>query len=407
MLARLSRRVPILTALGAVFISGRVLAACGSGVPGNAVARVDDMSITRSDFLHWLRVAAASSASTVPGQPPTNVIAPDPPNFTGCIAAKRRTAPKPAKGQPTPTDRDFKAQCEQEYMSLRDQVMSFLISSDWIMGEAADQGIKASSAEVQRRLAQIKQQQFPKPGDFNKFLTSSGMNLTDIYYRTKLIVFSDKLRAKIIKGKGTVTPAQIARYYQQNRSRYAQPERRDLRIILTKTQPQAQKAKRALVNGQSFKNVAKKFSIDQATKNQGGALLGVARGQQEKALDDAVFSAKVGVLTGPVKTTFGYYVFRVEKVIPASQQSQAQATPEIRALLSQMSQQGALTTFISHYQAKWKSRTNCRSGYVVQTCSNYHAPKTPSIPGVPGAPGAPGGAPSQTPPPRVGGATTG
>jgi foldase protein PrsA len=403
MLARLSRRAPILTALGAVFISGLLLAACGSGVPGNAVARVGDTSITRADFGHWLRVAAMSSASTVPGQPPVTVIAPDPPNFTGCIANKRRTAPKPAKGQRAPTDADFKAQCEQEYASLKAQVMSFLISSDWILGEAADQGIKATPAELQKRLNQIKQQQFPKPGDFNKFLVSTGMTLTDIYFRTKLIVLSDKLRAKIIRGKDKVTNAQIARYYQQNRSRYAQPERRDLRIILTKTQQQAQKAKRALVNGQSFKKVAKKFSIDQATKNQGGALLGVARGQQEKTLDDAVFSAKVGKLTGPVKTTFGYYVFRVEKVIPASQQTQAQATPEIRALLSQMGQQQALTTFISHYQVKWKSRTNCRSGYVVQTCSNYHAPKTPSIPGGPGVPGAP----RPSTPPRVGGATTG
>jgi foldase protein PrsA len=354
------------------------------------------MSITRADFGHWLRVAATSSAQTVPGQTPQAAVVPDPPNFTNCVAQKQRTTPKPVKGQSPPTAAALKAQCQQDYTTLKDQVMSFLISSDWILGEASDQGLKASPAEIQTRLNQIKQQQFPQPGAFNKFLVSSGMTFTDILFRTKLIVLSDKLRSKIIKGKGTVSSAQIARYFAQNKSRYAQPERRDLRIILTKTQKAAKKAKRALVNGQSFKSVAKKFSIDQATKNQGGALLGVARGQQEKTLDDAVFSAKVGKLTGPIKTTFGYYVFRVEKVIPASQQNLAQATPEIRALLSQMGQQQALTTFIRHYQVKWKSRTNCRTGFVVQTCSNYHAPKGASGPAVPGAPRPSG-------PPRSGG----
>ena len=40
--------------------------------------------------------------------------------------------------------------------------------------------------------------------------------------------------------------------------------------------------------------MAKKYSIDQASKAQGGKLLAVAKGQQEQALDKAVFGAKRG-----------------------------------------------------------------------------------------------------------------
>jgi hypothetical protein len=54
--------VPRFLALGAFFVAAIVLAACGgSSIPGNSVAKVGDTSITKSDFNHWLRIAAISS----------------------------------------------------------------------------------------------------------------------------------------------------------------------------------------------------------------------------------------------------------------------------------------------------------------------------------------------------------
>ena len=49
-----------------------------------------------------------------------------------------KTAPKPAKGQPKTSDATYKSQCKQQYESLRDQVMQFLISASWINQEAAE-----------------------------------------------------------------------------------------------------------------------------------------------------------------------------------------------------------------------------------------------------------------------------
>ncbi|HEX2015580.1 MAG TPA: peptidyl-prolyl cis-trans isomerase [Solirubrobacteraceae bacterium] len=393
----------MLSALGAVFLCVLAIGACGSGVPGNGVARVGDYVITKADFTHWLTVAAASSAGAIPGQTAKPQV-PDAPNFTNCIAQKKATAAKPAKGQPVPTDAQFKSQCQQEYTGLRDQVMQFLISADWIQGEASDQGIKITDAEVTKQFNTIKKQQFPKEADFQKFLASSGMTLKDLLFRVRLDVLSNKLRTKVTKGKDKATDKQVADYYNQNKQRFAQPERRDLRIILTKTQAQAQTAQKAVASGQAFKAVAKKYSIDQASKAQGGVLLGVARGQQEKALDDAVFAAKVGVLTGPVKTQFGYYVFRVQKITPATQQSLAQASPQIKQLLASQGSQKALETFVKGFKKKWTSKTTCRTGYIVPSCSNAPKPKASTTP--PGVTPQQGGAPPQggAAPPSQGGA---
>src|SRR5438094_10075419 len=98
-------------ALGAFFVAmALALAACGgSSIPGNAVAKVGDSSITKDTFNHWMAVAAISSAgSSEPGKGGASAQVPDAPNFTKCIAEKKAGAPAPAKGQPKPTDAQFK-----------------------------------------------------------------------------------------------------------------------------------------------------------------------------------------------------------------------------------------------------------------------------------------------------------
>src|SRR3954452_5818752 len=389
------RNLRLLLAVGAIAVPAAALTACGSdNVPGNAVARVDNETITNQAFKHWLTVAATSAQQQQPGAKGAPQI-PQPPDFTACVANKQKTAPKPAKGQPKPTAAQLKAQCKQEYEGLRDQVMQFLISADWIQKEAADQGVKVSDAEVQKQFQQTKKQSFPKEKDYTKFLAQSGMTQDDVLFRVKLDRLSTKLREKVTKGKDKVTPAQIAAYYNKNKQRFAQPERRDLRIVLTKTKAKAEQARAAIASGQDFKSVAKKFSIDQASKNQGGVLLGVSKGQQEKALDAAVFNAKKGQLEGPVKTQFGYYVFKVQKITQASQQALKDATPTIKQLLTSQNQQKALEKFVKDFRDKWKGKTKCRSGYVTQECKNAPKPKTSSTSTAP--PGAVPAQPQQQP----------
>jgi foldase protein PrsA len=394
------RRLPRLAALAIALPAALALASCGGeSIPGNAVAKVEDDPILKTTFDHWMKIAAISSQGPTTGNAPPKVNIPQPPEFTACVADKTKTSPKPPKGQPKPTSEQFKAQCKQEYESLRDQVMQLLIQNEWVQGEAEAQGVKVTDAEVKKAFEEQKKQSFPKPADYKKFLETSGFTEEDILFRVRLEQLSNKLREKVIKGKDKVSDEQIKTYYDKNKKRFAQPERRDLRIVLTKTEGKANEAKKAIEDGQSWKTVAKKYSIDQASKDQGGSLLAVAKGQQEPSLDKAVFAAEKGGLQGPVKTQFGFYVFQVQKITPASQQTLEQAKATIRGILASENQQKALDKFIKDFQKKWKDETNCRDGYVTQDCKNAPKPKgTSTVP--PGAVPQPqgGGAPQQVPP---------
>lgn len=368
-----------ISALGAVFFAVLGLVACGGGgIPGNAVVQVGGNPITKATYEHWLSVAAASSSATAPGKTAPKPVVPDPPSYSACIAHLEATAPKPAKGQSKPTAAQLKTQCEQQYKALQQQVLGFLISSAWVLGEAESKGVHVSDAEVKKQFEQIKNQQFPKAEEFKKFLASSGQSVTDLLLRVKLNLLSSKIQQKVSKEKGTVTQAQISKYYNEHKSQFGTPEKRNVKIILTKTEAQANKAKQEIESGKSFSSVAKATSIDPTSKAKGGELTGVVKGQEEKSLDEAVFSAKKGVLGGPVKTPFGYYIYEVTGTTTGNQQTLSQAQASIKQQLTAQQQQQALSKFVKEFRTRWEGKTECRSGYMVQDCHGYKQPKTSS-----------------------------
>jgi foldase protein PrsA len=365
-----------------------VVAGCGNDVPANSVAKVGDSNITKSEFSRWIKNAASGQSQGGPA------VVPDAPEFKNCKATLKKQAAA-QKGAPQQSDAALKKQCKQQFDQLKGEVMQFLIQAQWVQQEAKNRDVKVSDAEVKKSFDDQKKQAFPKPADYQKFLRQSGMNEDDILFRVKLDQLQTKLTQKVTKDKVKITDTDIQAYYDKNKKRFAQPPSRDLNVVLTKTKAKAGQAKKQLASGKSFKAVSKKLSIDQASKAQGGKLPDVVKGKQDPALDKAAFAAKKGKLRGPVKTQFGYYVFEVAKVKPASQQSLAQAKDTIRNLLRSQRQQKALKSFVKDFRKKYKAKTNCAKDYRVAECKN--APKkTNTAPGGQQAP--PGGAPQQAPP---------
>ncbi len=364
-------------ALGAVFFAVGGLAACGSGgIPSDAVVQVNGQPITKAALDHWVGVAAAASSATAAGQKAAKPVVPEPPTYTACIAHLKEVEPKPAKGQQPKTEAALKAECEQQYTALKQQALSYLIGVDWVFGQAEEQGIKLSDKEVQAKFNALKKQQFPKEADFQKFLASTSYTVSDLLLRVKYGLLTTKIQEKVTKeAKKNVNEAAVAKYYNEHKSTYGKPESRDLRIVLTKTEAEAQQAKKEIESGKSFASVAKSKSIDPTSKSTGGEIKGVVKGQEQKALSEAVFAAKTDVLGGPVKTPFGYYIYEVKAVHPASQQSLAQVKGTVKSQLASTQQQTAFTAFVKEFRKRWEGRTECRTSYTVQDCKGYKAPK--------------------------------
>jgi foldase protein PrsA len=371
----MSKRVRLIAALGAVLFAGTGLVACGGGVPGDAVAQVEGQSVSKATFQHWLGIVAAST-STLAETKPSKPVTPEPPAYTACIAHLKEIEPKPAKGQKPKTEAELKTQCEQQYKELLQQALGFLISYDWVEKEAAALGVKIGDHEVVKHLNELKKQEYPKEAEFQKFLERTKYTVSDLLLRVKLQMLSQKIEEKVTKSGKNVSDADVEKYYNEHKSQYGQPERRDLRVVLTKTEAQAKQAKSEIESGKSFASVAKSKSIEPTSKAAGGELPGVVKGEEQKAFSEAIFAANKGVLSGPVKTPFGYYIFEVKAVHAPTQQSLSAVKSTIKQQLVSQGQQTSLSKFVKEFQKKWKAKTECRAGYVVQDCSQFKDPKT-------------------------------
>jgi foldase protein PrsA len=382
--------IKMLSTLVVAGVGAAVVAGCGNDVPPNAVAKVGDSVITQDEFDKWLKTASAGQSQG------GATAAPDPPDFNKCVAAKKKVPPP--KGQERPSDSQLKKQCEQQFDQLKTEVMQFLIQAEWVQQEAEAQNIKVTDKEIKRSFEDQKKQAFPTDKAYQQFLKQSGMTEADILFRVRLDQLQQKLTQKITEDAKKVSDQDVEAYYDKNKKRFAQPERRDLLVVLTKTEAQADQAKKALEDGQSWKQVVKRYSIDEASKAQGGKLPAVSKGQNEKALDDAIFAARKGEIEGPVKTQFGWQVFEVTKITEASQQSLKESEETIRNLLRSQGQQKALDDFIKDFRENYKEDTNCSDDYRVAECKNAPEESTDTGPASGGQPQQPQQPQPQTPP---------
>jgi hypothetical protein len=83
---------------------------------------------------------------------------------------------------------------------LTNQVLGFLISSDWVIGEASALHIHVPAAAVRRKFNHLRKQQFPRRSDFEAFLRHTQQTLADLELRVELNILSERIQRHVIAG---------------------------------------------------------------------------------------------------------------------------------------------------------------------------------------------------------------
>jgi len=128
-----------------------------------------------------------------------------------------------------------------------------------------------------------------------------------------------------------VSDDEIVRFYQQNQSRYGQPERRRVRHILLEVAPGADQAAqdsaavkarelsdRLKADPTEFAALAKAFSEDPGSANDGGDLGWISKDTLVPEVEKAVFSLNKDQISDVIQSPFGFHVITVTDVQPAS-----------------------------------------------------------------------------------------
>jgi peptidyl-prolyl cis-trans isomerase D len=126
--------------------------------------------------------------------------------------------------------------------------------------------------------------------------------------------------------------------------RFRTPEERKARHILIAStddvsaadaREQAQSLLEQLADGADFAALAAEYSDDTLSGPDGGDLGWIAPGTLDEALVDAVFATDVGALAGPVQTSFGFHVLRVDEIRGGDLTTLDEVREELRAELQQ------------------------------------------------------------------------
>jgi peptidyl-prolyl cis-trans isomerase D len=131
--------------------------------------------------------------------------------------------------------------------------------------------------------------------------------------------------------KVNVDDAQLKAYYDEQKAKtpelFVQPEQRRVsHILLPVANPKDDAAVKAKAEeilkraqtGEDFSKLAKEFSQDPGSAQQGGDLGWSERKAWVPPFADAAFSMKVDEIRGPVKTQFGYHILKLAGIQPTA-----------------------------------------------------------------------------------------
>jgi len=134
-----------------------------------------------------------------------------------------------------------------------------------------------------------------------------------------------------------LSDADLRAAYEKEKSRLEVPEKRHARHILITGKDdaaalaQAQQVLAQAKAGKDFGALAKQYSQDPGSAQNGGDLGWAERSAFVKPFADALFAMKAGEITGPVKTQFGYHIIRLDEIQASKGKSFEEARPELEA----------------------------------------------------------------------------
>jgi foldase protein PrsA len=216
----------------------------------------------------------------------------------------------------------IKRQFEQGYLSQ-------LIRRAVLTPRAEDMDIEVTEEEVQQRIEQLKND-FPSDAAFQETLKEQGLDIAQLEQLVADSILEQEIRTEVTADVGP-TEEELQNYYEDRAEAFEETavahilvDNRNLAAVVVQQLRAAPKRKLE----ETFKRLAKDFSTDEATAQQGGDLGYSARGDFVSEFSDAMSRLQVGEFSDPVKTEFGWHVILVTD-------RRMQAFEDVRAQIEQ------------------------------------------------------------------------
>ena len=243
-----------------------------------------------------------------------------------------------------------------QYEALIAQIMPQLVEIEIAKAYAEEQGITVSEQDVNQEVEtlkdqvaqQVQGQDIGREEAFDQALQQAGITEEQLRQQIREQLPIQKVQERVAGDAGP-SQEEVEQFYEQNKAaQFTTPETRCTRhILFNKDQKEkAEEVKKQLENGGDFAELAKKYSQDPGSAEQGGDLGCIGRGETVPNFEEAVFNAEQGEIVGPVETEFGYHIIEVTEIQEEETQPLSEVEDQIRDQLTTEAQSEEFTAWL-------------------------------------------------------------
>lgn len=217
---------------------------------------------------------------------------------------------------------------KKKLKELKNDILNRMIEEKLIVQEAKEKNIEVSKGEIENALKETKNR-FTSESEFEKTLKSQGMTLDRLKERVKENLMAQRLMGSEVKSKVLVDDKEIEEFYKNHKDEFKEPDKIRVSHILVKVKEKddEEKALKKIneilgkfrlteVEAGKFAELAMEFSEDESTKEKGGNLGILKKGDMVKEFENAAFSLKEGEFSNIVKTPLGFHIIKLDAKIP-------------------------------------------------------------------------------------------
>jgi peptidyl-prolyl cis-trans isomerase C len=251
-----------------------------------------------------------------------------------------------------------------QYEAAIAQIMPQLVQIEIAKAYARENGITVSEGEVNQEIevikdqiaqqAQAQGQDLGREEAFEQALQQAGITEGELRDQIRENLPIQKVQERVA-GDAEPSQEEVQTFYDENKDlQFTTPEQRCARhILFNKDQKEkAEEVKGQLQDGADFAKLAKEYSQDPQSAENGGDLGCLGKGETVENFEKAVFGSEEGEIVGPVETEFGYHLIEVTQINAKKTQSLEEVEPQIRQQLSSDMQAQEFSTWIQEQEKK-------------------------------------------------------
>jgi len=216
-----------------------------------------------------------------------------------------------------------------------------LIADKIVASEAKKQKITISDEELNKEVDKLKES-YGGEEVFDQVLASNN---------TTVDVLKEDLKnyltmRELIEPQIEITDEELKTYFDENKDSLGEAEQVKASHILVEDEETAKEIKQKLGDGADFAELAKEYSTDEGSKENGGELGFFPRGTMVTEFEDVAFSLPINEISEPVKSDYGYHIIKVEEKKEAKEANFDDSKAAIKETLIDEKMESEYTTWL-------------------------------------------------------------